>query len=102
MKCGIQFKGIFIIALIQKNNLGYPRFAFVISKKFSKKAVDRNRVKRIIKEALIKNFTKLKNFSYDIVLIPKKHLLGKKMQALLKDIEELIKFLREIDEKSSN
>jgi len=50
----------------------------------------------------MKNFTKLNKFSYDIVLIPKKHLLGKKMQVLLKDIEKMAKFLREIDEKSSN
>ncbi|WP_281271988.1 ribonuclease P protein component [Hydrogenothermus marinus] len=102
LKTGISFKGIYFIALIKKNNLNYPRFAFVVSKKFSKKAVERNRVKRILREALRLVLPKMKNFSYDIVLVPKKNLLKKKMSDLNKDIKALIEFLRELNEKNFN
>ncbi len=87
---------------MKKNNLGFPRFAFIISKKFSKKAVERNRIKRIIKEALRLNLHKLEDLSYDIVVIPKKHLLNKKMQNLIKDVLSFQETLRELNEKNSN
>lgn len=35
-----------------KNNLDYPRFACVVSNKISKKAVERNRIKRRLREIL--------------------------------------------------
>ncbi|RMA93043.1 hypothetical protein CLV39_1522 [Hydrogenothermus marinus] len=44
----------------------------------------------------------MKNFSYDIVLVPKKNLLKKKMSDLNKDIKALIEFLRELNEKNFN
>ena len=87
---------------MKKNDLGFPRFAFIISKKFSKKAIERNRVKRIIKEALRLNFHRLKNLNYDIVVIPKKHLINKKTQDLMEDISNLQEILRAFDEKNTN
>ena len=35
-----------------KNNLDYPRFACIVSNKISKKAVERNRIKRRLREII--------------------------------------------------
>ncbi len=90
------------IAIINKNSLGYPRFAFIASKRFSKKAVVRNRAKRLLREAIRINFSSLKNLSYDIVLIARKYISEAKLQDVNKDIFLLLKELRECDEKTVN
>ena len=100
LKSGKTFKTKHLIIVYRKNNLGYPRFAFIISRKFSKKAVIRNRTKRIIKEALRLYGENLEKMSYDIVLIPKKEILGKKTQDLISDIGFITKILREDVEKT--
>ena len=38
------------IAKVKPNTLSYPRFAFVVSKKIDKRAVVRNKLKRILRE----------------------------------------------------
>ncbi|WP_457621037.1 ribonuclease P protein component [Persephonella sp.] len=84
-----------LIVVYSKNNLGYPRFAYILSKKFSRKAVVRNRAKRIIKEALKTYYESLKDLSYDMIFIAKKSIIGKKTTDLYNDIGKLISVLRE-------
>jgi ribonuclease P protein component len=59
------------------------KFGFVVSKKISKRAVDRNRIRRLLAEAIRK---KLKSFDEGVrgVFLIKREILGKK----LIDIEE--------------
>ena len=99
LKEGRSIKTDHLIVLFRKNDLGKPRFAFIISRKFSKKAVDRNRTKRIIKEALRLYGEALKNIGYDIVLIPKKEIFGKKTSDLLTDVRLIETKLEEDAEK---
>jgi len=49
-KNGKSFKQGSLYLKINKNDLQSSRFGFIISKKFSKKAVERNRIKRILRE----------------------------------------------------
>ena len=93
LKEGRSFKTPHLIVVYRKNNLGSPRFAFVVSRRFSKKALVRNRVKRIIKEAIRLSNELLEKLSYDIVLIPKKDIYMKKMTDLLQDIQEIKRVL---------
>ncbi|WP_036737472.1 ribonuclease P protein component [Persephonella sp. IF05-L8] len=93
LKHGQSFKTPHLIVIYRRNNLGFPRFAFIISRRFSKKAVVRNRVKRIIKEAIRLSNELLENLSYDIVLIPKKDIYTKKMTDILQDIQEIKRVL---------
>ncbi|WP_457640655.1 ribonuclease P protein component [Persephonella sp.] len=90
------------IVIYRKNNLGYPRFAFIVSKKFSKKAVIRNRTKRILREAIRYFYKYLANLNCDIIFIAKKNILGKKTTDLLQDMELLISNLREENGQSFN
>ena len=60
---------------------GFPRAGFIASKRFSKKAVDRNRAKRLMREVFRLNKHKL--YPCDIVLIAKKGI----KDASFKDVE---------------
>lgn len=65
---GISFQNSFFILKLLKNNLGYNRFGFVISQKVSKKATERNKIKRILSEIIRDNFKDIKK-GLDIVFI---------------------------------
>ncbi len=82
------------ILIFRENNLEFPRFAFIASKKFSKRAVDRNRAKRLLKEAVRKRIDKLSKFQYDFIFIAKKNILNKKLDDVLKEIDDIIFELR--------
>lgn len=51
-----------------KNNLGFSRFAFIISKKIAKKAVTRNKIKRILREAVGARLLEIKT-GFDVVIV---------------------------------
>ncbi|WP_457570351.1 ribonuclease P protein component [Desulfurobacterium sp.] len=55
-------------------NSGQPRAGFIASKRFSKRAVDRNRAKRLMKEVFRLNKHKL--YPCDIVFIARKGMKG--------------------------
>ncbi len=82
------------VLIYKENGLTFPRFAFIASKKFSKRAVDRNRAKRLLKESVRKRLDKLSKFHYDFIFIAKKNILGKKLEDVLKEIDEVIFELR--------
>lgn len=65
---GKGFKRDFIYLKFVNNNLNYSRFGFVISKKVSKKAVFRNKIKRQLRHA-VKNFISKIKKNKDIVII---------------------------------
>ena len=73
-KKGKAVKGDFLFVRYLKNSLGFPRFAFVVSSKVSKKAVVRNRIRRILSEAAR---MELKNIEpRDIIMIADKKITG--------------------------
>ncbi|TCK03427.1 ribonuclease P protein component [Phorcysia thermohydrogeniphila] len=69
------------------NDLGYARAGFIVSKKVCRKAVERNRAKRLMREVFRLNKHKLK--PVDIVFIARKGIKGKKFQDVEKDFLKL-------------
>ena len=69
--------------IVLRNNLKFSRFTIIISNKVSKKAVERNKLKRQIREIIRLNIDKLV-FGYDICLLSRKSLLDKTFQDLNK------------------
>ncbi len=69
-----------------KNDLGYPRCGFMVSKKICKSAVKRNRIKRILR-AIFRNNKKLFN-SFDILFRVNKDISGLKYDEIFKEIKD--------------
>jgi ribonuclease P protein component len=76
--------------LFYKENDDLKKFGFIISKKISKKAVDRNRVKRVLSEIIRKNLDKFENGTR-LVFLAKQEILGKKMVEIEKEVEKFLK-----------
>ena len=68
-KTGKGYKENFLFLKITKNNLETSRFGFIVSKKFSKKAVIRNKVKRQLRELVKARLPKIKKGIDGIILI---------------------------------
>lgn len=68
-KEGKGFKEDFLYFKIKKNNLKSSRFGFVVSKKFSKKAVDRNKVKRRLRELIRIKMPKIKKGTDGVIIV---------------------------------
>ncbi len=67
-KQGQGFKQGLLYLKIRKNNLKTSRFGFVISKKFSKKAVIRNKTKRRLSEIIKTKLPEIKK-GIDVVIV---------------------------------
>jgi len=66
------------------------KFGFIVSKKISKKAVDRNRIRRVLSEIVRNNLEKFENGTR-VVFLTKQEILGKKYE----EVEtEVIKFIK--------
>ena len=61
-------KGDFLIIRTTENQLNYSRFGIVVSKNVSKKATERNKVKRRIREAIRPQLNKIK-VGFDVIVI---------------------------------
>ena len=66
------------------------KFGFIISKKISKKAVDRNRIRRLLSTVVQKNLKKFEK-GVRIVFLTKKEILGKKIEEIEREVEKFIK-----------
>lgn len=66
---------------IKKNSLNYNRFGFIVSLKVSKKAVERNRLKRQVREIIREQKDSLK-VGFDCVFIFFPQILDKKFSDL--------------------
>jgi len=66
------------------------RFGFVISKKISRKAVDRNRIKRLLSESVKVNLDKMKSKGNKVAFLAKKTILGKKMDEVETEVRGML------------
>jgi ribonuclease P protein component len=89
-KRGRSFKQDFLIFKIIENKLGQSRFSFIVSKKISKKAFLRNRVKRRISESVRLKIEKLRK-GIDGILIALPKVEEKKFLEIDETIEKLFK-----------
>ncbi len=81
---------LFILKFTE-NNEEKSKYATIISSKISKKAVERNKLRRQIYEIIrtaLKESTPEKNLN--LVLIPKKQILSSSFEEIQEDIKEII------------
>lgn len=87
-KKGKAIRGNFLFVRYLKNGLQFPRFAFVVSSKVSKKAVVRNRIRRLLSEAAR---TKLKNIQpRDIIMLADKKIADAPREKIIQDTESVL------------
>ena len=84
------FAGQYLVLKKLKNDFKESRFGFSISTKISKKATDRNKIKRRLSEVIRLNIKNIKA-GQDIVLVSKKDILEKDYQSIKDDLLKLIK-----------
>lgn len=88
-KKGRTIAGNLFFAKILKNNLRFSRFAVIVNLKVSKKATQRNAIKRRLKEATRKNFSATKQ-GFDILVFAKPEIINKKYQEIAEEIKKLL------------
>ncbi len=77
----------------RQNDLSQLRIGFVVSKRISKHAVDRNHVKRLLSEAIRPSLAEIPA-GWDIVLGAKKETLAADLRTLERDISVLLRRTR--------
>jgi|SRR5680860_1181832 len=75
--------------IFKKNNLDYPRYGIVVSTKVSKLAVERNALKRKIRNILM-DFLLVFSKGFDVVIIVKKNCLKISFSKLKESLKELL------------
>ncbi len=90
---GVYFSEKLLILKAVENSLSFSRFGFVVSKKISKKAVERNRIKRLMSEIIRLSQEKIKP-GFDIVFISKVGIVGKNFEEIKETMEKLLKKIR--------
>jgi len=68
---------------------GNLRFAFIVSSKISNQAVQRNRIKRAMSEAIRQRMNLFKR-GYDIIFLPKREIVNKSTDVIMNEIHNFI------------
>lgn len=92
-KSGLWSKGLFLKVKSVKNNLLEPRFGIVVGSNVSKKAVLRNKIKRILREVINKNIGIIKK-GFDIVIIVNPQAAEKDYKELESDLTEALNSIK--------
>lgn len=75
------------------NGVGYPRFSLILSKKISRKATERNKVRRRVYEAIRKNLGLVAKTCYDVVVLCSARISRMDAQAIERDMVMCLKKL---------
>lgn len=89
-----------LILYVRKNDLGYTRVGYSITKKIGNSVV-RNRIRRQMKEIYRLNFDLIED-NYDLIFIPKKNVVDisyKTLESAMLHIMSLAKILRKTNRK---
>ena len=85
---GAYFSEKFLALKIVESNLEISRFGFIVSNKVSKKAVERNRIKRLLRETIRLKWDKIKP-GFDAIFIFR----GKNIEKSFKDVDMVVENL---------
>jgi ribonuclease P protein component len=87
-----------LILFVKKNDLGYTRVGYTITKKIGNSVV-RNRIRRQMKEVYRLNFYRIEK-GYDLIFIPKKNIIDISFKELESAILHIMKLSKVIKKES--
>lgn len=79
----------FFRVMLNPNGLPYSRFGFVVSKKIDKRAVVRNRIKRVLRSA-VRDFLE-NGQGMDVIFIAKQQIIEAGSEIIEKEVYESLK-----------
>lgn len=88
-KKGRLFQGKFFSLLAIGQKQPVVRFAFIVSKKIDKKAVARNRIKRLLSEAVYRFLPEIKS-GVDGIFLVKKAIGGRNFEEIREEMKEVL------------
>lgn len=92
-RTGRVFAGRFFGLLVARQSPevkgGIPRIAFIVSKKIHLKSTQRNRVRRLMKEAVRALLPKFKP-GFDFVFLAKKTIIGKTLVEIRTEVDKIL------------
>lgn len=92
-KGSLEKSTLFLIRFV-KNNEAFNRFSLVVSKKIYKRAVDRNKLRRQIYEAIRLSEESPDAQHFDFIFIPKKKIIDYNYSEIEKDISKFISWIK--------
>jgi len=90
MRRGKGLREDFLFLKFLKNNLKVVRVGFIVSQKIAKKATQRNKIKRRLREGLREKLAQIKK-GYDLIFIAQKGIEKKKFSEIKEKIDQLLK-----------
>jgi ribonuclease P protein component len=81
-----------LVTLKKNNSLEETKVGIIVSKKISKKAVDRNRIKRLLSISIKNNWDKFKPDN-KVLFLAKRAILKKSLEEIDKEMKEIVKKL---------
>jgi len=89
-KKGKNLDSEFLFLKLRKNDLEFSRFGFILSKKISKNATARNKIKRRLREIIRKQVGNIKS-GFDVAFVVKPRIIGKDYSEIKEGVEKLLK-----------
>jgi ribonuclease P protein component len=83
------FKSAFFSLRITKNNLANNRYGFVVKKALDKRAVVRNRIRRVFRSSIEEMNDDIKN-GYDMLFVLEKGIIGKVREEVFRDLDKFL------------
>lgn len=85
-----QFSFLFTLFIVKQEQPALTRLTIIVPKKIDKRSSQRNRIKRLIREAVRDKLTKLKK-GYDIIILAKKTAQGKGLVVITQELNLCLK-----------
>ncbi|MBU0648137.1 ribonuclease P protein component [Patescibacteria group bacterium] len=75
----------------------HSKFGFIVSTKISKKATQRNRIKRILRENIRLHFLPKQTKHIEAVVIAQKKIIGKNSSEINQDLQSIFKRINQLE-----
>jgi ribonuclease P protein component len=101
---GSRFDGRLVTIFILVNSFGYHRLGITASRKMARHAVDRNRAKRLVREAFRLSrpeFASLRT-NYDWVFNVRRAIIETKLDVVIEDLRRVLAQVRRVEQEASS